>query len=64
MKKCCKCGKRKPLSKFVKRSDRKGYYVWCRVCQAAHGREPGWPPSDIRGGGLVDGGLKNLLETE
>lgn len=62
MRTCRKCKCIKNLCKFEPRTDRRGFYIWCRQCQATHGREPGYPPSDIRGGGLADGGMQGLEE--
>jgi len=61
MKRCSKCLVTKPLSDFVKRVDRVGHYVWCRACQATHGRDEHWPPGDAAGG-LADGGMQGLEE--
>ena len=62
MRTCRKCGCLKNFSEFVKRTDRRGYYLWCRQCQATHGREPGYPNLRVRGGGLADGGKQFLEE--
>ena len=62
MKRCTKCGCLKSLTEFVTRTDREGYYTWCRTCQATHGRECGWPLYYLRGAGTADGGMKLLEE--
>lgn len=62
MRTCRKCKCLKNLCEFVPRTDRRGYYTWCRQCQAMHGREPGWPKPHTRGGGLADGGKRFLEE--
>ena len=40
MKKCTKCGKTKPLSKFSKRAQSQdGYQLWCKKCTKEYRRE-------------------------
>jgi len=38
MKKCQRCGKAQPFDNFYSRTDRAGYFAWCKDCCKAEGR--------------------------